>query len=122
MIVVDTVIWIDHFHNRNDRLADLLAEGLALMHPFVLGEIALGSVRDRDDVIAIAGKLPRPLVAEPVEILNLIASADLAGSGIGYVDAHLIASTILTDNGKLWARDKRLHAAADRLGIAFPAA
>ena len=121
MIVVDTVIWIDHFHNRNDRLADLLAEGLALMHPFVLGEIALGSVRDRNDVIAIAGKLPRPLVAEPVEVLNLIASADLAGSGIGYVDAHLIASTILTPDGTIWTRDKRLETVAKRLGIVFEA-
>ena len=121
MIVVDTVVWIDHFHHRNNQLADLLAEGLALMHPFVLGEIALGNLRDRDDVIAIAGKLPQPLVAEPIEVLNLIASADLAGSGIGYVDAHLIASTILTSDGTLWTRDKRLVAVAERLGVAMKA-
>ncbi len=121
MIVVDTVIWIDHFHHRNDKLAELMDERLALMHPYVLGEIALGSLRDRSAVIAIAGKLPRPPVAEPAEVLNLIASAGLAGSGIGYVDAHLIASTILTSNGALWTRDKRLQAAAERLTIDFAA-
>ena len=119
MIVVDTVIWIDHFHRRDDHLADLLAEGRALIHPYVLGEIALGSLRDRSTFIEIAGKLPQSPVAEAKEVLNLIDSAGLAGSGIGYIDAHLIASTILMPNSTLWTRDKRLAIVAERLGVDY---
>jgi len=119
MIIVDTVIWIDHLHHSDPQLTDLLGERSALMHPYVLGEIALGSLHDRASFIAIAGKLPRPVVADPAEVLNLITSAGLDGSGIGYVDAHLVASTLLVNGGRLWTRDRRLLAVAGRRGIAF---
>jgi predicted nucleic acid-binding protein len=119
MIIVDSSVWIDHFRIHHGGLAALLDERLALMHPFVLGEIALGNLREPEAVLGAAGRLPRPAVAEPAEVLNLIASAGFAGSGIGYVDAHLIASTMLTAKGRLWTRDKRLLAVAERLEIAF---
>lgn len=119
MIVVDSAIWIDHLHTTDRHLGKLLADRHALMHAFVLGEIALGSLRDRATFIEIASQLPQAPLAETAEVLNLIASAALGGSGIGYVDAHLLASTLLIPNGTLWTRDKRLHAVAMRLQIAF---
>ena len=118
MIVVDSAIWIDHLHHGDDHLIDLMADRSALMHPFVIGEIALGSLRDRQTFITIASKLPRPPVADAAEVLNLITSAALGGSGIGYIDAHLIASTLLVPKAVLWTNDRRLHAVAERLGIA----
>jgi len=119
MIVVDSAIWIDHFHHRIDRLADLMALRAALLHPFALGELALGSLRGRDRILIAARDLPVPPIADSDEVLGLIQSASLSGTGIGYVDAHLLASALLAPNGKLWTRDKRLAAAATRLGVAF---
>ena len=117
MIVVDSAIWIDHLHRREPALEELMSLRWALMHPFVLGEIALGSLRNRGAMLPPLRDLPQPPVADTQEVFNLIASANLAGSGIGYVDAHLIASTMLVPDGRLWTRDKRLFAVALRLGI-----
>jgi len=119
MIVVDSAIWIDHLHTSDLRLGELMADRHAFMHPFVVGEIALGSLRDRATFIEIANQLPQAPLAETTEVLNLITSANLGGSGIGYVDAHLLASTMLIPNGALWTRDKRLHVVAMNLYIAF---
>ncbi len=119
MIVVDSSVWIDHFHWRDSDLVAIMEDRLALMHPFVLGEIALGSLRDRDAVLDAANLLPVATTADPAEVLNLIASAGLAGSGIGYVDSHLLASTMLIPKGRLWTRDRRLLAVAERLGLSF---
>ena len=119
MILIDTTIWIDHFSHGDARVTALLTEEYALMHPFVLGEFALGSIPDRQTVLEQLGKLPAAEIAEPSEVLSLIDSARLHGSGIGYVDAHLVASTLLTSNGRLLTRDRRLAAVATRLGIAF---
>ena len=91
----------------------------ALIHPFVLGEIALGSLRNRDAIIGFARDLPHPPIAEVGEVLNLINSAELGGSGIGYVDAHLLAATMLIPSGALWTSDKRLAAVADRFDLRF---
>ncbi|KPF62782.1 hypothetical protein IP88_14260 [alpha proteobacterium AAP81b] len=119
MIVVDTSVWIDHHHHGIAALGDLLEAGVALMHPFVLGEIALGSLRDPGAFLGPARLLPTPLIADAGEVLNLIVNAGLGGSGIGYVDAHLLASAMLVPGGALWTHDKRLLAAATRLGLAF---
>lgn len=89
------------------------------MHPFVIVEVALGSLRDRAKLIEIASKLPKPPVASPAEVLDLITSATLGGSRIGYVDTPLLASTILMPRGWLWTRDKKLDAAARVLSISF---
>jgi predicted nucleic acid-binding protein len=118
MIVVDSSVWIDHHHKGIDQLGELMALRSALMHPYVLGEIALGSLRDHRDFIDAARDLPEAPLAETPEVLNLIINADLHGSGIGYVDAHLIAATMLVPGGALWTRDRRLLAVAERLGIA----
>ena len=119
MIVVDSAVWIDHYHHGSEQLTELMAFKAALMHPFVLGEIALGTLRDRAAFLDSATDLPLPPIAEPQEVLNLIASAALHGTGIGYVDAHLVAATMLIENGALWTTDRRLNAVARRIGIAF---
>ena len=120
MIVVDSSIWIDHFHAGIPRLGELLLREQALMHPHVLGEIWLGSIRSRDSVLERLLQLPVPYVAKEGHVLQLIdAEKALFATGIGYTDAHLLASALLTPGGKLWTRDNKLHAQAQRLGVAY---
>jgi predicted nucleic acid-binding protein len=119
MIVVDSSVWIDHLHFGLPRLGELLLREQALMHPHVLGEIALGSIQNRDQIIGRLLQLPAPYVAEEGHMLHLIDAEELFVTGIGYTDAHLLASALLTPGGKLWTRDKKLYAQAERLGIAF---
>lgn len=121
MIVVDSSIWIDHIHSGEPSLHSLLLRDLALMHPHALGEIALGSLKNRDAVLARFLRLPVPYVAKDGHILTLIDEEGLAATGIGYTDVHLLASALLTPGGLLWTRDKRLHAQALRLGVAYTA-
>jgi len=89
------------------------------MHPHVLGEIALGSIRNREKIIARFVRLPIPNVAKEGHLLRLIEAEELFATGIGYTDAHVIASALLTPGAKLWTRDKKLHAQAERLGVAY---
>lgn len=121
MVVVDSSIWIDHMHIGVPQLGSLLMREHALMHPHALGEIALGSIRNREQVFARFMLLPVPNVASEGHVLFLIEDENLIASGIGYTDAHLLTSTLITPGGKLWTRDKRLHAQAERLGIAYTA-
>ena len=97
----------------------MLNQSGVLGHPFVLGEIALGTLRQRDIVLASLRNLPQAKRAEDDEVLGLITRARLDGTGIGYVDAHLLCSTKLTADARLWTRDKRLHAAAECLSIDY---
>ena len=119
MIVVDSSIWIDHIHAGVPHLGDLLLREHALMHPHALGEIALGSIRDRDNVLTRLERLPVPTVASEGHVLYLIDEFQLAATGIGYTDAHLLASARLIPGGLLWTRYKRLHAQAERLEVAY---
>ena len=116
MILVDTSVWVDHLRSGDAQLAELLERGAVLGHPFVVGEIACGSLRDRGAILALLQHLPMATVAEPDEVLAYISRHRLHGKGIGYVDAHLLASTALTGGAKLWTRDRRLHAVAGELG------
>lgn len=99
-------------------LAALLEARQVLMHPFVLGEIALGNLRRRTQTLTDLGDLPQAPVANHGELLRFVERHTLSGSGIGYVDAHLLASTLLEPSTRLWTRDKRLRAAAERLAVA----
>jgi predicted nucleic acid-binding protein len=117
LILVDTSVWVDHFRRGDAHLVDLLQEGRVAMHPFVVGEIACGSLKDRSTVIALLQSLPRATVAEAEEVLGFVGSHRLHGKGIGYIDAHLLASTALTEGASLWTRDKRLRIAAEALGF-----
>jgi predicted nucleic acid-binding protein len=92
------------------------------MHPFVVGEIACGSLRDRAAVLELLQDLPRAVVADSGEVLQFIERHALHGKGIGYVDVHLLASVALTEGAKLWTRDMKLHRIAVALGCAYPEA
>ena len=118
MILVDTSVWVDHLRSGDAQLAELLERGAVLGHPFVIGEIACGSLSDRGAIVALLQHLPIVTVAEPEEVLAYLDRHKLYGRGIGYVDAHLLAATALTAGAKLWTRDRRLHAIARELGCA----
>lgn len=118
MILVDTSIWIDHLRTGDASLARILNDGKVLAHPFVTGELALGSMRNRSAVLDALQDLPQAPVATDDEVLQFIGAKGLFGIGIGYVDAHLLASVLLTPGSTLWTRDKRLSVASSQLGIA----
>lgn len=118
MILVDSSVWIDHLRNGEPLLAGLLDAGRVLAHPFVIGELALGSLRQRDVILSALQDLPQAVVAGDDEVFRFIGQQALFGLGIGYIDAHLLAAVRLTSGASLWTRDKRLCAVADRLVLA----
>jgi predicted nucleic acid-binding protein len=118
VILVDTSVWVDHFNRADARFADLLDRDLVVTHPFVVGELALGHLRQRESIINTFRALPQATMAQDDEVLDTIERFGLAGSGIGYVDAHLLTATRLTHDCRLWTRDKRLDAVAVRLNLA----
>ncbi|MGH2668700.1 MAG: type II toxin-antitoxin system VapC family toxin [bacterium] len=119
IVLADTSVWLDHWRRRNPRLATLLLEGRIVVHPFVLGEIALGTVTPRAEVLQRLSKLEAPRVAQHGEVMALIDRTPLWGRGIGWVDAHLLASALL-DRLRLWTLDSRLALVARDLGVALP--
>lgn len=119
MILVDTSVWIDFLSSGDERLTSLLERGDVVAHPWVIGELALGRLRRRAEVLGLLDSLPRAAVATPAEVLALVEHHELPGSGIGYVDAQLLAATLLTPDARLWSADRRLAAVASRLGHAF---
>ncbi|WP_308465418.1 type II toxin-antitoxin system VapC family toxin [Rathayibacter soli] len=119
MILVDTAVWIDHLHHAEPMLLELLKRTQVLGHPMVIGELALGSLRDRGDVLGLLAQLPSATVATHEEVMQLVQQRRLFGQGLSLVDAHLLASTLLTPGANIWTRDKRLAAAAAALDVAF---
>ena len=117
MILVDTSIWVDHLRAGDGALAALLERNAVLGHPWVTGELALGSLSRRSEVIHLLNSLPQAEVATTAEVGALTEGSRLYGLGIGYVDAQLIAATRLTPEGRLWTRDKRLAAIATHHGL-----
>ncbi len=117
MILVDTSVWVDHLRKNNRTLAEMLEGGRALTHPFIIGELALGMLRQRQTILASLQDLPRANTATDREVLFFIDRHRLAGRGIGYVDAHLLASAQLTVGATLWTHDKRLATIAAQLGL-----
>ena len=118
MIVVDANIWIDHLRTADATLSRLIQRRRIVIHPYTIGEIALGSLANRDKVLDDLALIPSAPVAESQEMPAFIKRHALFGTGIGCVDSHLLASAMLLENGTIWTRDKRLHAIADRLGLA----
>lgn len=119
MILVDTSVWIDHLRRGDQSLAALLEENRVLLHPFVIGEIACGRLSDRAETLELLGNLPSANVAEHHEVLAYVDRHRLYGRGIGYVDAHLLASVALMPGAVLWTRDRRLHSVAAVLGCSY---
>lgn len=119
MILVDSSIWIDHLRAGEPVLVELLNAGRVLTHPFVIGELACGNLKNRKGVLSLLQDLPAAPVATDEEVLFFIEKRGLMGKGIGYVDAHLLAAISVTGTGRLWTRDKRLDAVAGSIGLAF---
>jgi predicted nucleic acid-binding protein len=118
LILADTSIWIDHFRRSNFQLAQFLDHGDIVMHPFIIGELVLGKVAKIAEMIEFFQLLPKTIVASADEILDFIAKRKLSGSGIGYVDVHLLAAAALMPETLVWTRDKKLRAAAQALSLA----
>jgi predicted nucleic acid-binding protein len=116
-VLVDTSVWIAHFRQSDSRLQAVLSSGAVLMHPAVVGELACGNLNRRGKLLADLLKLPAAAEADPEDIMFVIESRRLWGKGIGWTDAQLIASALLTGCA-LWTHDKQLRAVAGALGIA----
>ena len=117
MILVDTSVWVDHLRAGERALVHLLDHGLVLAHPWVTGELALGHLSQRQDILRLLTGLPSAEIATDAEVLALIEAEQLYGLGIGYVDAQLLAATRLTADTRLWTADKRLAVVARRLNL-----
>jgi predicted nucleic acid-binding protein len=119
VILVDTSVWIDHLRAGNPDLARLLDNNAVMAHRWVIGELALCNLHDRAEIIGLLGNLPQAIIADDDDVMRLIDLELLYGSGLGYVDAQLLASAKLTPETRIWTRDKRLKQVAARLGLDF---
>ncbi len=113
MILVDTSVWVDFLRRGDSKLAALLESNTVLSHPFIVGELACGSIKNRQNFLANLQRLPQAVMATDPEVLEFIDRHGLMGQGIGYLDAHLLASVFLSDDARLWTRDRKLAALAD---------
>ena len=116
MILVDTSVWIDHLRVSDPRLVTLLLEEQVLSHPFVIGELACGSMKRRGEILGLLQHLPQIAAVPSPEVLMFVERRALMGKGLGWIDVHLLASTVASGH-TLWTRDKRLADAAQRLGV-----
>lgn len=117
MILADTSVWVDHFRKGDAELRRQLQRNNISIHPFVVAELALGNLPDREKTIADLDRLPTVKVPRIDEVRAMIEARTLFQRGIGLVDAHLLASTFITPHTVLWSRDKRLREVAETLGI-----
>jgi predicted nucleic acid-binding protein len=119
MILADTSIWIDHFRHVDAELRRIIEDDRLLCHPSVIGELALGSLPDRRSVMAFLAAQREAVVATHDEVMTMIDRHAIFSMGIGYTDAHLLASVLLDQRAALWTRDKRLQAAAEKAGASL---
>lgn len=116
MILVDTSVWVDHLRRGNASLVARLEAAEVLCHPFIIGELACGNLTRREELLALLGKLPACTVAEHDEVLAFVETNSLMASGIGWIDAHLLASAALSRT-QLWTLDRRLAEIVRSLGL-----
>jgi hypothetical protein len=119
VILVDTSVWVEHLRSGNATLTSELEAGRVVAHPFVVGELACGTLRNRREVLDLLGRLPSVPIATHGEALDFIERRALMGRGIGLVDLHLLASAALAAPARLWTRDRRLAAVALDLDLAW---
>jgi hypothetical protein len=119
VILLDTSVWIDHLRRGDAQVVSVLQSGLVLAHPFVVGELACGQLKSRAEILGLLAALPQAKMAQEQEVLLFIERHGLMGRGIGYIDAHLLAATVLTEGARLWTRDKRLDALAHELELGY---
>jgi predicted nucleic acid-binding protein len=115
-MLVDTSVWVDHLAKGNPSLVGLLEAGEVETHPFVIGELTLGRLRRREKILGLLQALPSVPEAEHAEVMGLVEDRGLVGSGLGWVDAHLLASALIGGT-RVWTLDRHLTTAASRLGV-----
>jgi predicted nucleic acid-binding protein len=118
VILVDTSIWVNHLRQTNAPLQRMLTEGSVVTHPFIIGELACGSLRNRKEILGLMTVLPTAVLAQHDEVLHLVENNRLFGKGLGWIDAHLLASALLS-RAPLWTLDQHLRAAARVLAISY---
>jgi predicted nucleic acid-binding protein len=118
MVLVDTSVWVSHLRDGNVDLEKLLNNGEVVCHPFIVGELACGNLKNRNEILAYLQSLLKTVVAEDEEVLKFIENNQLMGKGLGYIDVHLIASAVLTDVS-LWTFDKTLDKFTKKIGISY---
>jgi predicted nucleic acid-binding protein len=118
MVLVDTSVWVSHLHDGNAGLEKLLSDGEVVCHPFIVGELACGNLKNRYKILSYLQSLPMTILAEDEEVLKFIENNQLMGKGLGYIDIHLIASAVLTDV-PLWTLDKTLDKFTKEIGINY---
>ncbi len=111
MILVDTSVWVEHFRSGTIGLDALLIDGQVVCHPFIIGELACGNLRNRTEILSLLQDLPMASCADDDEVIQFIDEHRLMGKGLGYIDIHLLMSSLLT-RIPLWTTDKRLHEAS----------
>jgi predicted nucleic acid-binding protein len=116
MILVDTSVWVDHLRSGNARLRELLTKGDVVCHPFVIGEIACGKIQNRRELLSLLGALPSARALREEEAHSFLENHSLMGSGVGWIDVHLLGSSVLA-RASLWTLDRRLARVASRLGL-----
>jgi hypothetical protein len=121
MILADTSVWIDHLRSPGRRLSAALDDGDIAMHPFIIGELACGNLRNRRELLSLWSNLPLAPTASEAEALAFIDRHRLMGLGLGFIDVHLLACTALGESMKLWTHDRRLAAVAAKLELALEA-
>ena len=114
LILADTSVWTDHLRTNEPLMNQLVAEERLLMHPYVVGELSMGNLPDRTAFMRRLRQMDFAMRASDTEVSRLVEDNCLYGTGIGWVDAHLLASALLTEGVKLWTRDRRLNDAALR--------
>jgi len=118
MVLVDTSLWILHFRSGQPDLAEMLDRGEVITHPFIIGELACGNLKNRTEILSLLEALPAATTALPDEVLRFIDTYKLMGLGLGFIDIHLLVSAFLTPV-PLWTNDARLKGSAARLGVGF---
>lgn len=118
MVLVDKSIWIDHFQKGNSNLKKLLYDSEVVIHPYITGELACGNLSNRREILSLLESLPKTYVISQEEILEFITINRLYGQGVGIVDIHLIASSLL-DSLKIWSMDKSLIRVAEHFNIVY---
>ena len=116
LILADTSVWANHLRNHDPLMVSLTDGERLLMHPYVIGELSMGNLHDRAAFIVALRQMEGVTLATDSEVSRLVEDNRLYGTGIGWIDAHLLASTLLTDDVQLWSHDRRLSAAAIRFG------
>jgi len=118
MVLIDTSVWVNHLRKSEPKLKALLLNGDVYCHPFVIGELACGSIKNRQEIISLLQSLPSTRTIDNNEFLDFVNNNNLYSKGVGYVDIHLLASSRL-ESVKLWTEDKRLNKLAIDLDLSF---